>query len=70
MEPLRFGIVGCGVISGTHGNALRKLEDEGLARLVAAADVDKGRAEKFAASTAASPADRWMSCWRGTMWMS
>ncbi|MBV9852475.1 MAG: Gfo/Idh/MocA family oxidoreductase [Armatimonadetes bacterium] len=47
MEPLRFGIVGCGVISGTHGQALRKLEAEGLARLVAAADVDKGRAESF-----------------------
>ena len=47
MEPLRFGIVGCGVISGTHGNALKKLETEGLARLVAAADTDKGRAEAF-----------------------
>ena len=41
MEPLRFGIVGCGIISGTHGNALKKLEAEGLARLVAAADTDQ-----------------------------
>jgi UDP-N-acetyl-2-amino-2-deoxyglucuronate dehydrogenase len=49
MEPLRFGIVGCGVISGTHGDALRRLEAEGLAKLVAAVDIDKGRAEKFAA---------------------
>ena len=47
MEPLRFGIVGCGIISGTHGGALKKLEEEGLARLVAAADTDKGRAEAF-----------------------
>ena len=49
MEPLRFGIVGCGIISGTHGNALKKLEAEGLARLVAAADVDQARAVKFTA---------------------
>lgn len=47
MEPLRFGIVGCGVISGTHGNALRKLEAEGVAKLAAAADTDRARAEKF-----------------------
>ncbi|MBC8101053.1 MAG: Gfo/Idh/MocA family oxidoreductase [Cytophagales bacterium] len=49
MEPLRFGIVGCGVISGTHGAALQRLQDEGLATLIAAADGDKGRAEKFTA---------------------
>jgi predicted dehydrogenase len=47
MEPLRFGIVGCGVISGTHGKALQRLQEEGLATLVAAADQDKARAEKF-----------------------
>ncbi len=50
MEPLRFGIVGCGVISGTHGDALRKLQAEGQVRLVAAADVDRPRAERFAAA--------------------
>ena len=49
MKPLRFGIVGCGVISGTHGAALQRLESEGLARLVAAADPDKARAEAFTA---------------------
>lgn len=49
MEPLRFGIVGCGVISGTHGKALQKLQEEGMATLVAAADQDKSRAEKFTA---------------------
>ncbi len=47
MGPLRFGIVGCGVISGTHGDALGRLEAEGLATLVAAADTDRGRAEEF-----------------------
>lgn len=49
MEPLRVGIVGCGVISGTHGDALRRLEEEGLARLVGATDVIPGRAEEFTA---------------------
>lgn len=49
MNPLRFGVVGCGGISGTHGNALQKLEAEGLAKLVAATDVDPTRTEKFAA---------------------
>lgn len=48
MTPLRFGIVGCGGISGTHGNALQKLEAEGLAKIVAATDADVSRAEKFA----------------------
>lgn len=47
MEPLRIGIIGCGVISSTHGEALKRLEAEGLAKLVAATDLDKGRAEKF-----------------------
>lgn len=50
MEPLRFGIVGCGVISGTHGDALRKLQAEGQARLAASADADRPRAERFAAA--------------------
>jgi predicted dehydrogenase len=49
MAPLRFGIVGCGVISGTHGKALQKLQAEGLAELVAAADTDIARAEAFTA---------------------
>jgi UDP-N-acetyl-2-amino-2-deoxyglucuronate dehydrogenase len=47
MEPLRFGLVGCGVISGTHGKALQQLQAEGLAQLVAAADTDLSRAEAF-----------------------
>lgn len=48
-EPLRVGIVGCGVISGTHGDGLKQLEAEGLARLVAVADVDEQRGKAFAA---------------------
>lgn len=48
-SPLRFGIVGCGVIAPTHGDVLRRLETEGLARLVAVADSDSGRSQSFAA---------------------
>jgi UDP-N-acetyl-2-amino-2-deoxyglucuronate dehydrogenase len=48
-NPLRFGIVGCGVISGTHGNVLKKLQGEGLAELAAVADIDHSKAEAFAA---------------------
>lgn len=49
MTPLRFGIVGCGTISGTHGDALTKLKAEGLAEFVAATDILPDRAQKFAA---------------------
>ena len=49
MTPLRFGIVGCGTISGTHGDALAKLKDEGLAQFVATTDVAPERAQAFAA---------------------
>lgn len=47
-NPLRFGIVGCGVIAPTHGNVLTKLKAEGLAELVAVADIDKPKAQAFA----------------------
>lgn len=47
MEPLRIGIVGCGVIAPTHGNVLHRLEQEGLARLVAATDIRRDRSEAF-----------------------
>ena len=46
---LRFGIAGCGTISGTHGDALALLQAEGLAEFVAATDVLPERAEEFAA---------------------
>ena len=49
MTPLRFGIVGCGGISGTHGDALTKLKEEGLAEIVAATDVVPDRAQAFTA---------------------
>lgn len=48
MEPLRFGIVGCGGISHTHGNALATLKEEGLAEIVAVTDVVPDRAQSFA----------------------
>ena len=47
MEPVRIGIVGCGTIAPTHGNVLHRLEQEGLARLVAATDLLRERAEAF-----------------------
>lgn len=47
--PLRVGIVGCGVISGTHGDGLKQLESEGLARLVAVADTNEQHGKAFAA---------------------
>jgi len=47
MTPLRFGIVGCGGISWTHGEALAKLKHEGLAEIVAATDALPERAEAF-----------------------
>lgn len=57
MEPLRFGVVGCGIISATHGEVLTKLEREGVARLVAATDIIPERAAAFASKygCAASP---------------
>lgn len=47
MEPTRFGIVGCGGIAATHAECLQKLEAEGLCRLVAGAETDKGRRAAF-----------------------
>jgi predicted dehydrogenase len=47
MKPLRIGIVGCGAIAPTHGNVLHRLEQEGLARLVAATDIVRDRAAAF-----------------------
>lgn len=44
-EKLRFGIVGCGVISSFHAKALKSLPD---AELVAAADIQSEAVEKLA----------------------
>jgi predicted dehydrogenase len=41
-RPLRFGIVGCGVIAGTHADAITSLPD---AKLAAVADVDLAAAQ-------------------------
>lgn len=47
MEPIRFGIVGCGGIAGTHAECLKKLEEEGLARFIAGAEPHEGRRKAF-----------------------
>lgn len=49
MEPMVFGIVGCGGIGNLHADALKVLEQEGLAKLVAGAEVDEGRKVAFGA---------------------
>jgi predicted dehydrogenase len=51
-EPLRFGLVGCGVIGPVHAEALASLPD---ARLVAAADIDMERARKLTAQYGGTP---------------
>jgi len=49
MNPLRFGICGCGGIAGLHAECLRVLEKSGLARLVAGCEPMAARREKFSA---------------------
>ncbi len=44
---MKFGIVGCGGIAGTHGECLKKLEEEGLAQLIAGAEPNEGRRKAF-----------------------
>lgn len=45
-RPLRFALVGCGVIAATHVRALREMPDR--VELVVCSDVVPGRAEAFA----------------------
>jgi len=45
-EPLRVGVVGCGSIAQAHAAALRFLADDGLVRVVAAADPDPAGVER------------------------
>jgi len=47
MEPMRFGIVGCGGIAGFHAQSLQVLAGEGLGFLVAGAEVNDARAKAF-----------------------
>ncbi|MGH2498062.1 MAG: Gfo/Idh/MocA family protein [Ktedonobacteraceae bacterium] len=51
-EPLRFGLVGCGVIGPVHAEALAGLPD---ALLVAAADLDIERAQRLTAKYGGTP---------------
>jgi len=51
MKPLRFGLVGCGGIAGLHADCLRKIEKDGIATLVAGAEIDPDHQTSFA--------DRW-----------
>ena len=51
-RPLRFGLVGCGAISGAHVRALGSLAEK--AELVAVADIDFGKAQALAETTGAS----------------
>ena len=51
-EPLRFGLVGCGVIGPVHAEALASLPD---ALLVAVADLDIERAQKLTATHGGTP---------------
>ena len=51
-EPLRFGLVGCGVIGPVHAEALASLPD---ARLVAVADIDMERAQKLTTQYGGTP---------------
>ena len=47
-DPLRLGIVGCGSIARAHAAALRFLSDDGIVRVVAAADPDPAGVEQVA----------------------
>ena len=49
MNPVRFGICGCGGIAGLHAQCLRLLEKSGLAKLVAGCEPVAERREKFSA---------------------
>ena len=51
-EPLRFGIVGCGVIGPVHAEAIESLPD---AKLAAVADLVPERAQQLAARYGATP---------------
>ncbi len=48
-EPLRLGVIGCGMIAQAHAAAIRLLQEDGVVRAVAAADPDDDGVERFAA---------------------
>jgi predicted dehydrogenase len=47
-HELRLGFIGCGMIAAAHAAALRLLHEDGVARLVAAADPDPAGIERIA----------------------
>jgi UDP-N-acetyl-2-amino-2-deoxyglucuronate dehydrogenase len=47
MQPLRFGIVGCGGIANIHAEAMKRLEEEGVAKLLAGAEPHPERRQQF-----------------------
>ena len=48
-EPLRLGVIGCGMIAQAHAAAIRFNADDGLVRCVAAADPNPNGIDQFAA---------------------
>ncbi len=48
-EPLRLGVIGCGMIAQAHAAAIRLNADDGLVRCVAAADPNPDGVDRFAA---------------------
>ena len=52
-KPLGFGLVGCGLISNFHGNAIKAADG---AELIAATDPQQERLEKFCADFGCEPA--------------
>lgn len=48
-QPLRVGVIGCGMIAQAHAAALRLVAEDGLVEAVAAADPDPAGIERFAA---------------------
>ena len=50
-RELRLGFVGCGMIAGAHAAAVRLLHEDGIARLVAAADPDASGIDRVASIT-------------------
>ncbi len=51
MSQLRLGFIGCGMIASAHAAAVRLLQEDGLVRLVAAADPDPAGIERIASIT-------------------
>ena len=47
-QPLRIGVIGCGMIAEAHAAALRFVAEDGLVRTVAAADPDPASIDRFA----------------------